>query len=56
MPIPEELIIIPNPEIQAIINDESPFREVEEVGSIAAFGGEVTSSATVSSIEGLPYV
>lgn len=56
MPILEELIIIPNPEIQAIINDESPFREVEGVGSTAAFGGEVTISTTVSSTEGLPHV
>ena len=36
IPIPEELVIIPNPEIQAIINDESPTHEVEGGGTISA--------------------
>ena len=35
VPIPGELVIIPNPEIQAIIIDESPTREVERTGPIA---------------------
>ena len=51
MPIPVELIILPNPEIQAIMNDESPVREVEGARPTAALGGEMTSSAPVSSTE-----
>ena len=48
IPIPEELVIIPNPEIQAIINDESPAREVEGAGPAASLGGG-TISAVLSS-------
>ena len=48
IPIPEELVIIPNPEIQAIINDESLAREVEGAGPAASLGGG-TISAVLSS-------
>ena len=43
VPIPGKLVIIPNLEIQAIINDESPVREVERIGPIATLGGDITS-------------
>jgi len=56
MPIPVELIILPNPKIQAIMNDESPIREVEGARPTAALGGEMTSSAPVSSTEEPPHV
>nr|POF00838.1 hypothetical protein CFP56_73709 [Quercus suber] len=51
IPIPEELIIIPNPKIQAIINDKSLVREVEGASPITMSGGEVTSFAVVSTTE-----
>nr|POF00837.1 hypothetical protein CFP56_73708 [Quercus suber]POF22878.1 hypothetical protein CFP56_38165 [Quercus suber] len=51
IPIPEELISIPNPKIQAIINDKSLVREVEGTSPITMSGGEVTSSAVVSTTE-----
>lgn len=50
----EELIIIPNPKIQAIINDEYPVREVERDGPVARLGGKVTSSAAMSTTEEPP--
>ena len=46
IPIPEELVIIPNPKIQGIINDESPIREVDRA----------TTSAALSSTEEPPHV
>lgn len=46
IPIPEELVIIPNPKIQGIINDESPIREVDRA----------TTSTALSSIEEPPHV
>ena len=52
--IPEELIIIPNPEIQAIINDESPVRVVKGAGPITGSGGVVTNSATAPTAKELP--
>ena len=52
--IPEELIIIPNPEIQAIINDESPVRVVKGAGPITGSGGVVTNSAAAPTTEELP--
>ena len=51
IPIPQELVIIPNPEIQAIVNDESHVRVVKGVGPIAGSGGEVTKSVSVSSMD-----
>ena len=54
IPILEELIIIPNPEIQAIINGESPICKVERDGPIAGSGGELTSSVAMSTTEELP--
>ena len=54
IPILEELIIIPNPEIQAIINDESSIHKVERDGPIAGSGGELTSSVAMSTTEELP--
>nr|POE69888.1 hypothetical protein CFP56_38096 [Quercus suber] len=56
VPIPEELVIIPNPEIQAIINDKSPIHEVERTGPIAISGGEITSSVVVSATDEPPQV
>ena len=56
VPIPGELVIIPNPEIQAIIIDESPTREVERTGPIATSRGEITCSAAVSSTNKPPQV
>ena len=53
--IPQELVIIPNPEIHAIINDESLACEVGGAGLVARSGGEVTSSATMSIIEEPPH-
>ena len=44
-------MIIPNPEIQAIVNDESPVRVVEGVGPIAGSREEVTKSVSVSSMD-----
>ena len=41
----EELIIIPNPKIQAIVNDESPICEVEGANPTAGTGGDVTTLA-----------
>lgn len=52
--IPKELVIIPNPKIQAIINDESLIREIERTGPIAISGGEITSSTVVSSTDKPP--
>ena len=51
IPTPAKLVIIPNPEIQAIINDESPIREVDEPKTATVLGGEATISTTLSSIE-----
>lgn len=56
IPIPQELVIIPNPEIQTIINDESPICEVGGTSLVAGLRGEVTSSAAVSTIEEPPHV
>ena len=56
MPILVELVILPNLETEAIINDESPVREVEGAGPIAALGGEMTSSIPVSSTKEPPHV
>ena len=56
IPIPEELVIIPNPEIQTIINDESPVCEARGVGPFAASGGKVASSVPVSITEELAQV
>ena len=53
IPILEELVIIPNPEIQAIINDESPVCEVEGAGPVASLEGG-TISAALSSTEEPP--
>ena len=46
--IPKELIIIPNPEIQAIINDESPICKVEGAGPTVGSVGDVTNLVAVS--------
>ena len=51
MPIHVELIILFNPEIHAIINNESPVREVVMARPTAALGGRMTSFAPVSSTE-----
>nr|POF02064.1 hypothetical protein CFP56_18187 [Quercus suber] len=51
IPIPEELIIIPNLEIQGIINDESPVREVEGPGPTVGSGGDVTTPAAAPTTE-----
>ena len=56
VPIPRELVIIPNPEIQAIIIDESSICEVERTGPIATSRGEITSSAAVSFTDKPPQV
>ena len=56
VPIPRELVIMPNPEIQAIINDKSPVHEVERIGPIATSRGEITSSKVVSSTNEPPQV
>lgn len=56
VPIPKELVIIPNLEIQAIIIDESPIREVERTGPITTSRGEITSFAAVSSTDKPPQV
>ena len=55
IPIPQELVIIPNPKIQAIINNESPVHKVRGVGPIARSGGEVTSLAAVSITKEPPH-
>ena len=54
IPIPQELVIISNLEIQAIINDKSPIHEVKGVGPITGSGGKVTSLAAVSTTEEPP--
>ena len=51
IPTPAELVIIPNPEIQAIINDKSPIREVDGPETATVLGGEATISTTLSSTE-----
>lgn len=51
IPIPKELIIVPNPEIQDIINNESRVWEVERASPTAVLRGEATNSAAVSSTE-----
>ena len=51
IPTPAELLIIPNPEIQAIINDESPVCEVDGLGTATVLGGEATISTALSSTE-----
>ena len=56
VPIPRELVIMPNPEIQAIINDKSPVHKVERTGPITTSGGEITSSKAVSSTNEPPQV
>lgn len=56
IPIPRELVIIPNPETQAIINDESLVREVEVVGPAMALGREAITSIALSSTEELARV
>ena len=56
VPIPAELVIIPNPEIQAIINDESLVWGVEGAGPTKALGGEETTSAALSSTKEPSYV
>lgn len=48
IPIPSKLIIASNLEIQAIINDESPVLEVEGASPTVVSGGDMTSSAVVS--------
>ena len=53
--IPEELVIITNPKIQAIINDESPALKVEGAGPAASLEGG-TISAALSSTEEPPCV
>ena len=53
IPIPEELVIIPNLEIQAIINDESFAREVEGARPTTSPRGG-TISAALSSTEEPP--
>jgi len=55
IPILEELIIIPNPEIQAIINDVSPVREAEGTDPTAGSVGDVINLATVSTTEEPPH-
>lgn len=55
IPIPQELVIIPNPKIQAIINNESPVHQVRGAGPIAGSGGEVTSLAAVSITKEPPH-
>ena len=54
IPIPEELIIIPNPKIQAIINDEFPVHVLEVACPITGSGGVVTNSAAAPTTEELP--
>ena len=48
IPIPQELVIIPNLKIQAIINDESSIRVVEGASPVTGSGGEVTSLVVIS--------
>ena len=54
IPILEELIIILNPKIQAIVNDESPVCEVEGANPTAGTGGDVTTSAVAPTTRDLP--
>lgn len=54
IPIPEKLVIIPNPEIQAIINDKSPVWEVDRVGPATTVGWEETIYVALSSAEEPP--
>nr|POE84955.1 hypothetical protein CFP56_75806 [Quercus suber] len=49
VPILTKLVIIPNPEIQAIINDKSPIKKVERAGPTTTCGGEATTYAALSS-------
>ncbi|KAL0001574.1 hypothetical protein SO802_015355 [Lithocarpus litseifolius] len=56
VPIPAELVIIPNLEIQAIINDKSHVQGVEEVGPTTTLEGKETTSAALSSTEKPPRV
>lgn len=53
IPIPLELIIVPNPEIQAIINDESSVREVRGLAVVMLVVGDLASSAVELSSGGL---
>ncbi|KAL0017462.1 hypothetical protein SO802_004531 [Lithocarpus litseifolius] len=55
IPIPKELVIIPNPEIQAIVNDESLAYEVEGAGLAASLKGG-TIFAALSLIKEPPRV
>nr|POE66783.1 hypothetical protein CFP56_68838 [Quercus suber] len=48
VPILTKLVIIPNPEIQAIINDKSPIKKVERAGPTTTCGGEATTYAALS--------
>ena len=54
--IPAKLVIILNPEIQVIINDESPIRGVKEAEPTTALGGEKTTFAALSSTKEPPRV
>nr|POE88894.1 hypothetical protein CFP56_47447 [Quercus suber] len=54
IPIPQALVIILIPKIQAIINEESPVHEVGRAGPVALSGGEVTNSVAVSTSEEPP--
>lgn len=56
IPILEELFIIPNPEIQAIINDESPVCVVDGFGPAASLEGGATTFVTLSLTEETPHV
>ena len=56
VPIPAKLVIILNPEIQVIINDESPVRGVEGAAPTTALGGEETTFAALSSTKEPPRV
>nr|POE91821.1 hypothetical protein CFP56_65366 [Quercus suber] len=51
VPIPAELVIIPNVDIQAIINDESPAQGVEGAGPTVTLGGEEITFVALSSTE-----
>ncbi|KAK9984723.1 hypothetical protein SO802_034248 [Lithocarpus litseifolius] len=51
IPIPQELVIVPNPEFQAIINDKSLVREVGRASPVVVSGGEVTRSVAITTTE-----
>lgn len=53
IPYPSELIILPNPKIQAIINDESPIKTTEVPVTTALVEDEVEGSTMEPSSGGV---